>query len=331
MKAEENAPVPGASEERETILSSAMNLRRQFRSQAARIILAQLSKMMSHEKGTLRGDDIECLHRMRVASRRLRARIQDFTVLFGGRSYRRIQKQVRAITRRLGTARDLDVFEAYLKSMFRNDSGLMEPAAALLLRVHAQQAASRRELGRFFGRVRRREIVRKIRRYFHRHRRGPMNKAVLREHMRSFSRQVIEPRWNTLEAYRRNKFTGSDGAAELHRMRIRAKKLRYSLEIFKIYYGEDYTRLILEVWKVQDTAGRVHDLEIYEQRIRKLVKSGSLDTVSRNALLDYCRKERAESFSEFQRTWRAFWRLHLGAQLRGYWAGTAARIPDQDH
>jgi CHAD domain-containing protein len=304
-----------------------MNLRRRFRSQAARIILAQLSKMISHEKGTLRGDDIECLHCMRIASRRLRARIQDFRVLFGGRSYRRIQKQVRAITRRLGTARDLDVFEAYLKSIPRNDSGLIEPVAALLLRVHAQQATSRREIGKFFGRVRRRGIVRKIRGYFQKHRHGPMNKSVLRAHMRSFSRQVIEPRWNTLKVYRSNRFTGSDGAAELHRMRILAKKLRYSMEIFKIYYGEDYARLILEVRKVQDDAGRVHDLEIYEQRIRKLVKSESLDAVSCIGLLDYCGRERAESFSEFQRTWRAFWQLDLGIQLRRYWLGTAAHIP----
>jgi CHAD domain-containing protein len=303
-----------------------MKPRRQFRSQAARIILAQFSKMQSHERGTLLGKDIECLHRMRVASRRLRARIQDFEVLFGKRSYAWVQKRVRRITRQLGTARDLDVFEEFLVSL-PGLARFKRPASALLKVVHEQQVSSRAELAELFLKEKRRGTAGEIKRYFSKYSQEPVSKSVLRAHMRSFARQVIHPRFIILEASRHKRFAGATGSVDLHQMRICAKKLRYSMEIFEIYYGKEFAQLILEVRKVQDAAGRVHDLEVYEQRIRMHAEKGIAKITSCAPILAYCKRQRAEAFAEFQKTWRAFWRLDLGSLLHRYWAGAASRIP----
>jgi CHAD domain-containing protein/predicted phosphodiesterase len=71
--------------------------------------------------GVRKADDIEYIHRMRVASRRLRASLPLFSACFPRRRYRTWIKEIGRITKALGRARDLDVqiefLESYLKDL----------------------------------------------------------------------------------------------------------------------------------------------------------------------------------------------------------------------
>ena len=69
----------------------------------------QLVEMMSHLDGTRRGDDIEALHDMRVASRRLRAALSVFAAAFPPKLFQSIEKEVAKTTDALGAVRDSDV------------------------------------------------------------------------------------------------------------------------------------------------------------------------------------------------------------------------------
>ena len=77
---------------------------------ARRIITTRLREMMSFKEGTIDGTDIEYVHDMRVASRRLRAAMRNFGDCFvPKKEFRRHLKQVERITSTLGDVRDLDV------------------------------------------------------------------------------------------------------------------------------------------------------------------------------------------------------------------------------
>ena len=77
---------------------------------ARRIITTRLHEMMSFKEGAIDGTDIEYVHDMRVASRRLRAAMRNFADCFTRKKkFRRHLKRVERITRRLGAVRDLDV------------------------------------------------------------------------------------------------------------------------------------------------------------------------------------------------------------------------------
>ena len=77
---------------------------------ARRIITTRLHEMMSFKEGTIDGTDIEFVHDMRVASRRLRAAMRNFADCFTRKKkFRRHLKRVERITSRLGDVRDLDV------------------------------------------------------------------------------------------------------------------------------------------------------------------------------------------------------------------------------
>lgn len=88
-----------------------------FRAAAGRVILTRWREMMSYREGTLRGEDIEELHAMRVSSRRLRAAMDAFAGAFPERSFRRYLRTVKEVTDTLGEARDLDVAIDHLRSL----------------------------------------------------------------------------------------------------------------------------------------------------------------------------------------------------------------------
>ena len=69
----------------------------------------QLHEMMSHLEGTRQGDDIEALHDMRVASRRLRAALSVFAAAFPPKPFAVTEKEVAKTTDALGAVRDSDV------------------------------------------------------------------------------------------------------------------------------------------------------------------------------------------------------------------------------
>ena len=69
----------------------------------------QLDEMLSNLDGTRAGNDIEALHDMRVASRRLRAALSVFAAAFPPKPFRAIEKEVARVTDALGAVRDADV------------------------------------------------------------------------------------------------------------------------------------------------------------------------------------------------------------------------------
>ena len=86
-----------------------------YRAYGAERLLASLDSLTSEIKGVKGEDDIEFVHRMRVASRRLRSALVLFGECFEEEDVRKWNRAVRSVTRDLGEARDLDVQIAFLK------------------------------------------------------------------------------------------------------------------------------------------------------------------------------------------------------------------------
>lgn len=80
------------------------------------IIVGYFREMMSHKDGAIDGTDIEFVHDMRVASRRLRAAMDNFSDCFQREPFKQYYKQIRTITRTMGVVRDLDVLIARFQS-----------------------------------------------------------------------------------------------------------------------------------------------------------------------------------------------------------------------
>ena len=114
---------------------------------ATKILLPLLMQLEAELQGVVKDDDIEYVHRSRVATRRIRAAFPLFAPCFPSGKRKKWEKQVQILTRSLGEARDLDVQIAYVQSVLdeRNkEKGMapvlfspIEPAGTLPSRIQA--------------------------------------------------------------------------------------------------------------------------------------------------------------------------------------------------
>jgi CHAD domain-containing protein len=76
---------------------------------AAKIISVRSGELSDHARGVLDTGDIERVHDMRVATRRLRAALEVFEPCFPGKPYGQALREVKRLADGLGERRDRDV------------------------------------------------------------------------------------------------------------------------------------------------------------------------------------------------------------------------------
>ncbi|HEY1355459.1 MAG TPA: CHAD domain-containing protein [Solirubrobacterales bacterium] len=85
-----------------------------FAEAAARVIALRADELFEHSEGVLDTGDIERVHDMRVATRRLRAAMEIFETCFPPKRWRRALRRVKALADSLGERRDRDVAIEFL-------------------------------------------------------------------------------------------------------------------------------------------------------------------------------------------------------------------------
>src|SRR3954449_10983806 len=80
-----------------------------FRVAAARVVAVRTEELFEHAECVLDTEDIERVHDMRVASRRLRAVLEIFAPCFPKDAHRDVLRDVKALADALGERRDPDV------------------------------------------------------------------------------------------------------------------------------------------------------------------------------------------------------------------------------
>jgi CHAD domain-containing protein len=85
-----------------------------FGTAARRVLPVRARELVEQVPGVRSGDDIEHLHDLRVAARRLRAVLEVFEGAFPRKRHQAALKAVKQHTDRMGEARDLDVQLAFL-------------------------------------------------------------------------------------------------------------------------------------------------------------------------------------------------------------------------
>jgi CHAD domain-containing protein len=94
-----------------------LNCEGSFALAAARVVEVRAAEVFEHSSGVLELDDVERVHDMRVATRRLRAALEIFEPCFPRKRWRKALKRVKALADALGARRDLDVEIELLESL----------------------------------------------------------------------------------------------------------------------------------------------------------------------------------------------------------------------
>lgn len=213
-------------------------------------LLEKARRVFGTDRTPRRPGGAESIHRMRVASRRLRVGFQFFGILFPDGELKEIRQQLQRVTQALGEVRTLDVNIRLIRQAERADSAAL---IQCLLAERAARAAAAEKLlktlraDRFPARVQ--ALIRDQRR--------PLSDVQL--HAAAAS-QLCALHHAVRRRFDRYHASGSPQA--FHRLRIAAKKYRYALESSRAVFPAHVTERIKAVEKMQDLMGRRHDLEI---------------------------------------------------------------------
>jgi CHAD domain-containing protein len=139
--------------------------RESFAAAAARVVEVRAAELFAHSEGVLDIEDIERLHDMRVATRRLRAALEVFDSCFPRKRRRRALKRVKKLADALGERRDRDVAIEFLVGLEGETPEADRAAlAALIGRLRAEQREANEELAPYLAPKRLRKLRRRLRR-----------------------------------------------------------------------------------------------------------------------------------------------------------------------
>jgi CHAD domain-containing protein len=223
----------------------------------------------------------DALHQARVASRRIR---EALPLLSTGDRARRVERQVRKITRALGPVRELDVALQILDEV--EQSGELSRAALARLRQavarerHVLEADMRRRIENCdVGKLRKRAMI-------------AARKAGGARPVRKDPARLARARTRAARRAIRLKaaIEGATGIYlpdRLHDVRIAVKKLRYALELVRDVGGTQGSAASLRaLTKVQALLGRMHDLEVLIARTRGVQGAPGAPTLKLSGELD---------------------------------------------
>ena len=121
-----------------------------FELAATRVVELRAAEVFEHSRGVLDLEDVERLHDMRVATRRLRAALEVFRPCFPRKRYRGALRPLKALADALGERRDRDVaiefFESFLEGAPAADRGRLE---ILIARLREEQRQANESLASF--------------------------------------------------------------------------------------------------------------------------------------------------------------------------------------
>ena len=104
-----------------------------YRRAAARVVRVRAGELFEHAAGVLDTRDIERVHDMRVASRRLRAVLEIFAPCFPQAEFDSVLRDVKQLADALGARRDPDVHIDALRAFSRTLVAAAKPGVARLV------------------------------------------------------------------------------------------------------------------------------------------------------------------------------------------------------
>jgi CHAD domain-containing protein len=294
------------------------------------VLEKHLAAMRQEIAGIRLGEDIEAIHHMRVASRRLRAALPLFARYFSRQQQKNWKKEIPRLTRALGEARDTDVqIESLEKILIEHPEPRLAPGIhRVVLRL------SQRRVGLQVIVIQALDGLENS---------GALNCLVegspadqtpeippepfdrVLYHLAGDAIQQKLTAFLSFEPY----VSHPEAAEQLHAMRIAAKRLRYMLEIFAPLYDEGLKSFILAVKTAQEMLGNIHDCDVWiaflplftgEEKQRILDFYGHARPFlplqpGIRFLQENRQLERHLQYEEFVQNWETWHSLHLWQDL----------------
>jgi CHAD domain-containing protein len=284
----------------------------------AGFMIKQLKQLQAEIDGALDGRDIEYIHRMRVASRRLRNGMACFKDCLPKKKSKPWRDEIRRITHALGSARDLDIQIDCLNKLYDDslDTSFKAGYRRVLLRLKQRRSKAQSKVTKTLNRLKESDILAEMQ--------SRMEKLAAHSddtylYTPSLYQRAFKNINTHLEAFLsyQDDIRNPEQIEKLHAMRIAGKQLRYTIEIFSPIYDKALLPFTQVMKELQDQLGSIHDDDVWISWLPKFIEEeqarvedyfgnlGPLKTLlpGINHLIENRQKDRDEIYQSFIATW----------------------------
>jgi CHAD domain-containing protein len=290
---------------------------------AGEVVLAHLREQVAQVRAQdlpVRLDAPDAVHKMRVATRRLRSALTTFKPVLAGEVVRPLRGELKWLAGELGAARDAEVMRDRVSNAVRTEEGGAEHGAAVAVADQelgqAYRSAHDRVLAELDG-ERYHQIVTTLDDLvasppFTERAAAPAGKALPPLVARSFARVAALVKDAAAHP------AGAEREELLHDARKAAKASRYAGESVDRVFGREATAFAQAMEAVQEALGEHQDSVLTRQRLRDLaLHTSSTETAFLYGRLHALEEARAEhSQQHFDDAWKTAERTSLHRWLR---------------
>jgi CHAD domain-containing protein len=274
-----------------------------------KILTTEFVKMLNVEAGSRTGEDIEDVHKMRVAIRRMRSAFRLLRPYYKSKITQEFGDDLRHIMSALGAVRDLDVLIHDLTQF----QGKLDDEGRAVMQTVIEDLDHRRSVAREeLNRVLDSKSYRRFQKEFTKFLTNPG--AGVRSHdgasvtpyqVRHVLSLLIYKHLAAVRAYETVLENADPGT--LHALRIEFKRLRYTISLFADVLGKDANDFTKELVAIQDHLGRINDISVAQERLHSIMDDleGDQRPVLQ-AYLDNISAERPDLEAKLPEIWRRF-------------------------
>jgi CHAD domain-containing protein len=271
---------------------------------AARRVLGFHLATFQREEPAARSGDVEAVHQLRVASRRLRATLQLFAPVLPAAVVGSATEGLGWLGRGIGGVRDLDVLSLAIAARSRR---LPDDARAALGPLeHAlleRRAVALAELGRLLDTARSRRVLSRLGQLVLSRPgvRGPVRLGDVADKLMQPLLRAVQRAGRDLDA--------ETPAVALHRLRVRVKRLRYASEALEALVGDEVHPVLRRLVRLQDALGEHQDAVTQVAWLRAYAGSAQLPPatlLAMGAVVDRLERRAEKLRARVARAWSRF-------------------------
>lgn len=212
-------------------------------------------------------EDVESIHRLRVATRRLTSVLELFGEVFAGESVQKLKPLLEKIRRDCGPARDLDVQRLFFESLLPSAAADELPGLKYLIECNIDRRLDLQAELRETSAKRRAKFDKRIAMLEGDGEPSGAARTPSRGTLRSFAARLLPERlhefWQTADSIPAD-------SGNLHELRIAGKRLRYVLDVFAPILDEDFREHAYpEFQRLQDLLGEIQDANVGRKRLKQ--------------------------------------------------------------
>jgi triphosphatase len=230
------------------------------------VLRSRLDEMCEFRAAALDWSDVEGVHDMRVASRRLRSAMADFEPYVRRRTTPR--KRVKEIAQALGAVRDEDVAIAALEELKTQAEARSDGIELITRERRERQTRARTALEKIITESAVAKFQGEFLEWLDRAGRMPAARSVRKT--TPFAAKTFRQVGVEVITHRAHQLRDAGGGLyhplktkPLHRMRIMAKRLRYAIELLAPCWSEELAQFAKEAARMQAALGGLHDCDVW--------------------------------------------------------------------